>query len=145
MENEKLVPTEPPLTEAEDAIAGEIVDSPALSTALEKLPPEIRREVLMFIQQTRMGPSLNPLAEKITKEHISSMIENAEKGSVRAHKSQWFNLAYIVLCLAFLVFIFIYLPTIDKALFEQIIKVLIVFAGGVGTGLGVSKYRQSND
>ena len=130
-----------PEIEKDTAIEG-IPVSPEL---LDKLPPEVRNYVLMMSHYQRIGAPPNPLANKITSEHIDKIIESSEKDSEREFKSKWFTLIYSVLALGFLVFVFIYLPTIDKDLFKEVLKILLTFLGGLGTGFGISKFRQKDD
>lgn len=109
---------------------------------LDKILPEAQRELRMFLSATqRIGFAPNPIAGKITSEHITQVIGNAESDSQRIYKSQWFSLGYAVLALAFLVFVFIYLPTVDKELFVEVLKLLLTFLGGLGAGFGIAKYK----
>lgn len=96
---------------------------------LDKLPPEVKQQITTFLlSHQRIGfPAQNPLANKITTEHIDKIIDNSEKESERDFKARWFTLAYAVLAMGFLVFLFIYLLTIDKALFLEVLKLISLF------------------
>jgi hypothetical protein len=128
-----------------DNIIEGIPEPPVSNEILAKLPPEIRQQVILMMSYQRLGmPSSNPIAAKVTPAHIDKLLDNSEKDSEREHESEksrrWFHLGYAILSLAFLVFLFVYLPTVDKELLKQVIGALVVFAGGFGSGVGASKY-----
>lgn len=130
--------------EKDEAIEG-IAEVP--QQLLDKLPPEVKQQITTFLlSHQRIGlPAQNPLASKITSEHIDKIIDNSDKDSERDFKARWFTLAYALLALGFLVFLFIYLPTVDKALFLEVLKLILTFLGGLGTGFGISKLKKKEE
>lgn len=108
---------------------------------LAKMPAEAQRELVMFLSHQRIGFPPNPIASKITPDHITKLIDNSESESQRDFHSQWFTFGYAILALAFLVFVFIYLPSVDKTLFVDVLKLLLTFLGGLGAGFGIAKYK----
>lgn len=128
---------------SEDAIEG--VPVPFSNEVLEKLPPDIRQQIILMMSHQRIGlPPVNPIASKISSSHIDKLLDNSEKDSGREFELEksrrWFHLVYTIFALLFLVFLFVYLPTVDKELLRQVIGALVVFAGGFGSGIGASKY-----
>jgi hypothetical protein len=83
----------------------------------------------------------NSFVEKLEPEHIQQIIDNAHKGDLNeikhAQRGRWFQLIYAVMGLAFLAFLILYLLPTDKDSFDEILKLLVVFAGGLGSGFGL--------
>lgn len=152
MSNEDLTQKdEEPAAEPEkdDAIQG-IAEVP--QQLLDKLPPEVKQQITTFLlSHQRIGvPAPNPIANKISPGHIDKIIDNSELDSQRDYESEKsrrrFQLGYAILALSFLVFLFIYLPSIDKELLKQVLGALVLFGGGFGSGIGASKYfKKSKD
>ncbi len=132
--------------EDETIATSPIVPQVVPQEVLDKLPPEVKQQITLMMSHQRIGlPAPNPLAAKITSEHIGTILENSERDSKREFDSKWFSLAYVICALGFLVFVFLYLPTVDKELFVEVLKLLLTFLGGLGTGLGVSAYRKHSE
>jgi hypothetical protein len=112
---------------------------------LEAIPAEERSKVISIIRQsmyssvTRSG---NPIADKITTEHISQLInrsDDLDKRDWEERKSQRnYNLLLLLTGLAFIGFLIIYLQK-DKDLLIKIIVAIISFVGGFGLGKSTGK------
>lgn len=112
----------------------------------EGTPPEIRRTVRMMMSaSTDHVRSGHPLFEKFTDEHVHKYLDYIQKDDDNAFELQrsnrWFHLSYVVLGIGLFLFLMIYLVPKDKALFDQIFKMLVAFAGGFGSGYGVKTFR----
>ena len=114
---------------------------------LEAVTDKDREKLITIIQETMFSSvtkSPNGLTEKLTPEHITSIISNSdtqdkrdrdERKGQRSH-----NLIVFVLSLAFLGFIIVFLKD-DKELLYKIIIAIISFLGGVGIGKsGIIKF-----
>jgi len=90
------------------------------------------------------GPSPNPLLEKFTDEHIHKYLDYIQRDDDHEFElrssSRWFHSFYLIMGLASFLFLVIYLAPIDKALLSDIIKVIVAFAGGLGSGFGLKAY-----
>lgn len=112
--------------------------------ALVSLPVSLRR---MFAA-TVSGPLRNPLLDKLTAEHISSLISAADKDRDRAledrrnaRKWQAITLAMLVIPIALLLGYFAFLQ--QNSLVAEIIKLAAVGLGGFGGGYGFARWRGS--
>lgn len=88
----------------------------------------------MFASFTR---ETNPIYEKVSSKHITSIINNSEEQDKRDRKERgnirWMNFGMFILLLAFLVFIIIFLIDNENIL-NLIITAALAFAGGFGVG-----------
>ena len=109
---------------------------------LEGLPPELKT----FIMSMRgySGPIPNPLASKINEDHIDKIIEASAKDDERRYKdmqqARKFHLIYFLAGIALFVFLTLFLVGKDTELFKEIVKLFIVFVGGIGAGYGIKSY-----
>lgn len=113
---------------------------------LEQIPEEERGRVTSIIRQTMISGVLgrkNPIADKITSEHIEKMIDGSEKDSEREYNEKknqrWFVFAIILLGAGLLIFLTIYLAKENAATFMDILVPILAFLGGMGAGYGVAK------
>lgn len=112
---------------------------------LNKLSPEARKvvEVGMMSMQ-RFGPMPNPIAEKLTPNHIDKILNIAEKDDERSYKdtgqSRKYTLIYILIFAALFIFTTIFLVGSDKELYKETMKLFSVFLGGLGSGFGIRSY-----
>ena len=127
--------------------SGEIKKSEGDSehVAPERLPREVKEVMEFALSSTqRIGPMPNPIIEKITEKHIDAVLETSEKSSERsfldAKESRRFSLAYTLIAAVLFVFLTIFIGERNMALYEEIIKLTIVFLGGFGSGFGVKNY-----
>lgn len=117
-----------------------------LEDDLRKLPPEAQRMVHMFMSRERyMGPLPNPVADKINEKHIDTILQLSEKDSERNFKGsihqKYFVAFIIVIFVALFVFLTIWLSQTNKELYMDILKIVIGFLGGLGSGYGIKAYR----
>ena len=84
------------------------------------------------------------VAEKLTPEHISMMIqasaEDDKNARIGERRQQTFTFLYILLGLAFVVFLVIFLKDNPDLMF-RIITAVVSFIGGLGTGFTISKRK----
>ena len=113
----------------------------------EDMPPEMKRVVRMAMTQASFpgGDSrTHPLFDKFTEEHVHKYLDYIQRDDDFEHKlkgsNRWFHLGYTVLGIVFFGFLIVYLLPKDKALLNDILKLLIVFTGGVGSGYGLRSY-----
>src|SRR5262249_24574081 len=110
MPDDKPLDDANPSTNKDTNETGEAIEAVPVSAHLppeleEKIPADVRRELMVFLSShQRIGMPVNPIAQKVTPDHITKVIENSEKDSQRRFNSKWFTLAYSILALAFLVF-----------------------------------------
>ena len=108
---------------------------------LDKLPPEIRQQVILMMSHQRIGLSPNPLSNKITSDHIGKIIESTEKDSEREFElnklelidqktSRWFFLAIFVIALVFVGFIIVFLSNVDKETMRFVLGLIVGLIGG---------------
>lgn len=115
----------------------------------QKLPPELKQQILISMSSHRVGSIPNPLVDKITPEHIAKVLDNVDKEDERNFKDQTvtrrYQFIYFVISLGFLAFLIVYLSGIDKALMVEVLKLILTFLSGVGVGFGILKYKERGD
>lgn len=102
---------------------------------------QIERSLVMMSGGSR---TLSPIAEKVTSEHITQIIENAEKESQREFETSKINENTkrwgMGAILSLIVIVFIYAGvTKDKDLSEKVVLAGISAIGGFGAGYAVAK------
>ncbi len=115
--------------------------------------PEIVRNMPHQVKETfmaLMGPSksfLSPLASKINEKHIDKLIELDESSQEREFKilqqSKRYQLFYILIAVFVFAFLTLFLVGKDTELFKELVKLFIIFVGGMGAGFGI-KFRRGN-
>jgi len=122
-----------------------------LSSLPDNMPAEMKKQVvsmMMGFNQTTVGRggSRHPLFEKFSDEHVHKYLDYIQRDDDNAHElkstNRWFHLAYVIICILFFSFLIVYLLPIDKALLNDILKLLFTFAGGVGSGYGIRSYLE---
>ena len=117
------------------------------SELLKELPPEVKQQFLT-VSAHRVGPAPNPIAEKLTENHISAILENLSKHAERTFEdsklSRKYGLIYVLIGVALFTFLTVYLVDIDKDLWKEAVKLFAVFAGGFGGGFGVKSCLDRN-
>lgn len=115
----------------------------------EGMPPEMKRVVSMAMSQSSFpgGSSRShPLFDKFTEEHVHKYLDYIQRDDDFEHKlrgsNRFFHLSYTLIGVAFFGFLIIYLLPKDKALLNDILKLLFTFAGGVGSGYGLRSYLE---
>jgi len=131
-------------------------DETAALQETENLPEPARK---MFQMQMAMMQSFSkkmpshPLLDKLTPEHIDKLLGyndklldyNHEEGKNNFHlarSNRWFHLAYTIIGVGSLLFLIFYLAPTDKEFLTEFLKLLIVFASGVGSGYGLKSYQE---
>jgi len=114
--------------------------SPLPPELAAKLPPQVRSEVTAFIMQMQYAPA-NPLARRVTSEHITLALELGAKESERqftyAKQTRWFQGGVFVVAVA--VFVFLVLFLADRpTLLAPTLTSLLGFAAGFGVGKRVA-------
>ena len=134
---EENAPRAPQEATPEDTLPAEIV---------EKLPAHLQRVIQHSISATVMGNFPNPIADKLTAEHISAMIAADEREGVRAledqkHARNWQSIiaVLIIIAVALLLGYFAFLQ--QNSLVAEIIKMAAVGLGGFGGGYGFARWR----
>jgi len=113
---------------------------------LENLPPKEKRFVDASLSiQSIFSPSASPILDKINEQHISQIIEIAEKDDERAFADLQSSRKYALINTIILVFAFgfltVFLVNKDVALYQEILKIIIIFGGGFGSGFGFKLYQ----
>ena len=110
--------------------------------ASEVIPPEIASELPREMRQMIgvFAGHANPIAEKVTLEHISQLLSHSEADAKRTHESakhaRWERVLYAALIAAIFVFLLIFLGERDLDLLIDILSYLgtavVSFLGGLG-------------
>ena len=122
---------------------GEVIPE-ELQEKIGKLPPEEQREIIQSYRKMSIALSMgnifgssNPIAEKLTDEHIHKLIDNDDKGDKRAFINSLINkgigIIIFIILLAFIIFLAFYYSD-DKSQFMTILSPLIALIGGVAAG-----------
>jgi len=111
---------------------------------LEDMPPEIKKRFLSFSMGSISRSILSPFESKINEKHIDKILELSDKDNERLYKdtqhSRKFRLIYLLIGVALFVFLTLFLVGKDTELFKEVIKLFVVFVGGMGTGYGIKHY-----
>lgn len=121
-------------------------------TAEPVLPPEMEflkdapselRNVVMSMQRIS-GPMPHPLSNKINENHINKILDLAEKDGERVFadtsQSRKYTFAYLMVFSILFIFCTVFLVGKDTELYKELLKLLAVFAGGLGSGFGIKSY-----
>ncbi|MBP0017351.1 MAG: hypothetical protein J7647_07310 [Cyanobacteria bacterium SBLK] len=149
----------PPSSEDEDNTTSESSIT-KLPQILEKiLPEEVKRkipnstkkemEVFLSMQRMGMGSPLGNLTEKIQPSHITQFLENDAKQDERAFleskESKKYTLYYVLIFCVLFVFVTVYLVQNDIKIYQDLIRLVIVFLGGFGSGIGYKTLRDKRN
>lgn len=120
----------------------DVVNEAEILEELEGLPPELKSGIKTFMSMQRYsGPVPSPFASKLTETHIDKIIEISAKDDERKYKdtqqARRFNLVYVLAGIFLFVFLTLFLVGKDTELFKEIIKLFIIFVGGMGAGYGI--------
>jgi len=107
---------------------------------LEAIPEEDRGRISSIIKQTMISGVMrrnNPISDKITTEHITSLIEKSDTHDLRDREERKseknYTIIYILIALAFIAFLIVYLKD-NQDLLIKIVIGIISFVGGFGFG-----------
>ena len=113
----------------------------------DDMPYEVQQTIRMAMMSSQQssGGRHHPLFEKFTEEHVHKYLDYIQKDddndfSLRS-SNRWVYLLYTILGLSFFSFLVIYLLPKDKILLDQIIKLFVAFAGGLGSGYGLKSFK----
>ena len=116
---------------------------------VNNIPNEARKQiqsVMAMFQSSHDRPPVNPLFEKFTESHIDKYLDYIQKdddSAVDIKKSnRWFNLAYFVIALIAVGLAIFFIFPKDKEFLQNIIQILLAFAGGFGAGYGVKSREE---
>ena len=125
------------------------VDIPIPPEILERLPPEVRERLnSVFASSMTMtiGGMMNPIAAKVTPQHITDMISMSGRESDleyadRKHSRLAFFIfaGFVITILAALLMFLTYQGNPD--LFYEILKVVGYIGGGLGGGFTICQFR----
>lgn len=114
---------------------------------LKHASPESREFMAMAYKSvlTDMADPIDvKIAEKINEKHIDKMLESAEKDNELSFRdtaqARKYNVLYLIIFAALFIFTTIYLVGMDKELYKEILKLLAIFLGGLGSGFGIKSY-----
>lgn len=116
---------------------------------IKELPPEVQKQfrAILATFQAQIGPRTNPLFSKFTEAHIDKYLDYLQRDDDHAHElsrtNRWFYLAYFVIAVLVLAAAIVYLLPRDKDFLILIIQFLILLAGGIGAGYGLSKRNKN--
>ena len=122
-------------------------DLPAPSEMLDKIPAEHRstfvRSISSFAQF--VAPAINPVFEKFTSAHISTIIENAENERVRENQAdksrRQYQFAYFLIGLLAIIGLVVFFTLTDN---RDLIAAIITGAMGFLGGLAAGRYTRRN-
>ena len=139
----------PDKTESQETKAPAI---PIPQEVLEKLPPKQRQQIESFMATAMsIGPMPNPLANKITAEHITEFIKMHSKGMDLQHSdsrdSRRITLIVFAIGSVLSTLVILSLSYANKTdILMELIKAGIFMIGGFGGGYGFSEWkRRKND
>ena len=136
-----------PITEV-DSGNGENEKSPeaVAEELLNEFPPEQIEKITRVMSMSVSGPMPNPVADKITSEHISKVLENSDKADKRGFEgfkiSKKYNLWYSIIGVAFIVFLTLVLKSFGQETFVQGMIIIGSFAAGFAGGYGIKSYKE---
>lgn len=112
---------------------------------LEDLSPEVKKVVEMgFSMQRYSGSMPNPLLSKLNEKHISDIIDIGKQEESNSYKdaqsNKIYNLLYVILGVGVFIFLLVFLVGKDKDLLMEILKIIVIFGGGFGGGIGYKTY-----
>jgi len=116
-------------------------DLPIPQEIFDTLPEEVQVSLrTAFSMQSFSGRPPSPLLEKLTPEHIDSLIEGSREENARDYSlvssSRWFRLAYVIIGVGLFLFVTYFFGQSNESLYVDIIKMLALFGGGFGAGFG---------
>lgn len=117
---------------------------PEIDRVVESMPPEFRRIFRMAMMGFSSGPAPHPIFEKMNEEHIHKFLDHTQQDDEHQYmirrSNRWFNLSYVVLGLGIFLFLIVYLLPDNKEILVDLLKLIVAFAGGLGSGIGLKVY-----
>lgn len=123
-------------------------DSSAPSEMLDKIPAGQRSTFVRSISSSFaqfIAPAINPIFEKVTSAHISTIIENAENERVRENEAdksrRLYQFAYFLIGLLAIIGLVVFFTLTDN---RDLIAAIITGALGFLGGLAAGRYTRRN-
>lgn len=120
-----------------------------VSNIIKKLPSDEGRRITESFQLMMSGFSPSPMTsiyKKLTTEHIDKIIDYSENDEKRHYKyaswARFYTALYIVIGVSLFVFLTIFLSKDRTDIYIKILEFLIIFAGGIGTGMSLKKPKR---
>lgn len=113
---------------------------------LEELDPGLKKVIEASVSMQRISSSslVSPVYEKINEQHISKILDISEKDDERAfadsQSARIYSLITLVIVLVFFGSLTVFLVNKDVAVYQEILKIIIIFGGGFGSGFGFKGY-----
>lgn len=113
---------------------------------LEELDPGLKKVIEASVSMQRISSSslVSPVYEKINEKHIDKILEISEKDDERAfadsQSARKYSLINLVIVLVFFGGLTVFLVNKDVAVYQEILKIIIIFGGGFGSGFGFKGY-----
>lgn len=115
---------------------------------LDAIPEEDRGRVSSIIRQTMISGVMrgnNPIADKITSDHITDLIKKSDDQDVRDRQERQgernYNLILIIIGLGFIGFLIVFLRSNEDLLIKIVIGI-ISFIGGFGFGKTIKASKE---
>ena len=115
---------------------------------LEQSNPETRATFEAFIASISrtVGSGISSLYPKFTPEHITIFLngiqEDDNNRASMIRRRQWMSFVLALIGIIVFVGLILILKKDDQALLEEIIKIAMLFGGGIGAGIGLNSRRQ---
>lgn len=112
----------------------------------EILPPQLRKVVQATLSMQRVSSSslVSPISEKINEKHITQILNIVEKDDERAfadtQSARRYFLITLIIVLLFFGGLTVFLVNKDVAVYQELLKIIIIFGGGFGSGIGFKGY-----
>ncbi|HET55671.1 MAG TPA: hypothetical protein ENN33_10705 [Ignavibacteria bacterium] len=121
------------------------VQDSEINEVIEELPPEHRKTFRALIHSSSMmNKPTHPLFDKFNENHIDKFLDYTQRDDDNLFKlkssNRWFVLVYTLLVIAVFLFLVVFLLPTDKEMFLDLVKILVAFGGGVGSGYGLKSY-----
>ncbi len=110
------------------------------------MPPEIRKTMqrAMMVTSSRGGAGHHPIFKKFTEGHVDKYLDYIQRDDDNEFSlkksNRWFHLFYTALALCFFSFLIVYLLPKDRTLLNDLLKLLVAFSGGIGSGYGLKTF-----
>jgi hypothetical protein len=124
---------------------------PIAPEVLNKLPPQARAQVeSIFASAAFYGPVPNPIAQKVTSEHVGKLLENEARGTeleaADRKDARRFAVGFSAFIALLVVALILVLTLTDHAdVLDDVIRALVLFGGGFGGGFGFSEWRHKRE
>jgi hypothetical protein len=137
-------------TEKPESAAEQISPTGIPAEVLSKMPPKQRQLMESFFASMSIGPMPNPLAQKVTSEHIGQFIQTQADETKLRHDDRKDSRRFIFYgFLAASVFSSVLILTLAITnhgdILVELAKAGVLLTGGFGGGYGFSEWRRSRE